>query len=65
MELNIKLKLIILLYIPSVGSKRTIKYDPTNPSNAIITGFNGNFVSIFIGFMFCIIPIFNINYVTK
>ncbi len=44
--------------IPSVGSKRTIKYDPTNPSNAIITGFNGNFVSIFIGFMFCIIPLF-------
>lgn len=43
--------------VPSVGSQKTIKYNPNNPSEAIITGFNSYTLILFLGGMFTFIPL--------
>ena len=42
--------------IPKDNSTKTIKYNPNNPEEAIVTGTNASMGLIFIGFMFVIIP---------
>ncbi|MBE5821264.1 MAG: DUF3592 domain-containing protein [Clostridiales bacterium] len=43
--------------VPSVGSEKTIKYNPNNPSEAIITGFNSYSLILFFGGMCTFIPL--------
>lgn len=43
--------------IPKEGSSRTIKYNPSNPSEAIISGGSSEIVLLLIGIMFTMIPI--------
>ena len=42
--------------IPKEGSSRTIKYNPSNPSEAIISGGSSEIVLLLIGIMFTMIP---------
>ena len=42
--------------IPKGGSSRTIKYNPSNPSEAIISGGSSEIVLLLIGIMFTMIP---------
>ncbi len=42
--------------IPKEGSSRTIKYNPSNPSEAIISGGSSELVLLLIGIMFTMIP---------
>lgn len=42
--------------IPKDNSTKTIKYNPNNPEESIVTGTNASMGLIFIGFMFVIIP---------
>ncbi len=41
---------------PRRGDERKVKYNPGNPNEAIVDGFNGNMIMIGIGFMFALIP---------
>lgn len=43
--------------IPKLGSVKTIKYNPNNPSEAIFTGGGSNVLMLVIGFMFFFIPL--------
>ncbi len=43
--------------IPKIGSKKLIKYNPDNPSEAIFVGDVSNTMIIFFGFLFTVIPI--------
>lgn len=42
--------------VPAIGTIKTIKYNPNNPSDAIFEGFDSNFFLIFFGLMFAGIP---------
>lgn len=43
--------------IPKEGSTRTIKYNPSNPGESIISGGSSDMVLLLIGIMFTMIPI--------
>lgn len=43
--------------VPKLGTIKTIKYNPENPSEAIITGFGSNTLLFVIGFMFFGVPL--------
>jgi hypothetical protein len=43
--------------VPDIGTKKNIKYNPDNPSEAIITGFGSNGLLLLLGFMFTTIPL--------
>lgn len=43
--------------IPKVGDVRNVKYDPNNPEKAILSGFTGDFLLVFVGGMFIGIPL--------
>lgn len=43
--------------IPKTGSKKSIKYNPNNPSEAILVGGSSNTMVIIFGFLFTVIPI--------
>lgn len=45
-------------YIPERNSKKTIKYNPEQPQEAVITGSNSRVFLIFMGFFFIVIPLF-------
>ena len=42
--------------LPEYGSVKTIRYNPSNPSQAVVSGTNGPVIMIFIGLMFVLIP---------
>ncbi len=42
--------------VPKLGTGRTVKYNPENPQEAILTGMGGNALLLFLGFMFTVIP---------
>ena len=43
--------------VPDIGTKKNIKYNPDNPSEAIITGLGSNGLLLLLGFMFTTIPL--------
>lgn len=43
--------------VPDMGTKKTIKYNPNNPSEAIISGMGSNGFLLIMGFMFTAIPL--------
>lgn len=43
--------------IPEIGTKKTIKYNPSNPNEAIIPGMGNTILLFFLGFMFTFIPL--------
>ena len=42
--------------LPEYGSVKTIRYNPSNPAQAVVSGTNGPIIMIFIGLMFVMIP---------
>lgn len=42
--------------LPDYGSVKTIRYNPSNPAQAVVSGTNGPIIMIFIGLMFILIP---------
>lgn len=42
--------------LPEYGSMKTIRYNPSNPAEAVVSGTNGPIIMIFIGLMFLLIP---------
>jgi len=43
--------------IPKIGSEKKIKYNPSNPNQAVILGFDGNYLILICGIAFVIVPI--------
>ncbi len=43
--------------VPDMGTKKTIKYNPNNPSEAVISGMGSNGFLLIMGFMFTAIPL--------
>lgn len=43
--------------VPDIGTKKTIKYNPNNPHEAIISGMGSNGFLLIMGFMFVAIPL--------
>lgn len=42
--------------LPEYGSVKTIRYNPLDPSQAVVSGTNGPIIMIFIGLMFILVP---------
>lgn len=43
--------------VPNIGDIRTVKYDPTSPEKAVLTGFNENHLLVYIGTLFFLVPL--------
>lgn len=42
--------------LPEYGSVRTIRYNPDDPAQAVVSGTNGPIIMIFVGIMFVLVP---------
>ena len=65
MDCNIKFLLIMLqvLFQTKIGSEKSIKYNPNNPSEEIFVGVSANtYIVIFWGVINSLYLIFNKNY---